>query len=394
MVLVPQDSAGPTALLKGEALKAWQDFDQSLDMYNIAEEKAGPRYTRQVYRGGRLYQSRLDRMYISQRGVWLGKASKLTHDGQEALSDHIPILAEVEVKEVRHRCRKKRERYLKMDADTLKDPTRRAEAGEAWLAGWALSEDPIIAWEWLGAENSLESGGTEQENEEYARVEKAVHEGEILEANMIRQRSIVKWVKEGEANEDGILESLHQFYQNLYHQEPVTEKAKAERREVLELTTKFVEAGDNQRLVATPGPEEIKEIVDRLARNKAPGEDGITVEVLKILWEWDGGPCNTFISEVWRTLRLGKQDRVAVVKLLPKNSQKMLLRNWRPISLLSLTFQIIGRIMASRLKTIIPKLVDEDQTGFVHGRSITDNIICLKMCQDVTNLSKGASNFL
>ncbi|KAL3691827.1 hypothetical protein R1sor_005478 [Riccia sorocarpa] len=333
MVLSPQDSAGPTALLKGEALEVWQDLDQGIDlmdMYNVAEERRGPRFTRQVYRGGRLDQARLDRLYFSQNGEWVYKARRLSHDGQEALSDHIPIIAELEIVRTHQRRRKKRETYLKMDVDSLKNPERREVAKEAWLGGWALSEDPVLAWElaWgrlrevfkefrqqdrekisnLKRQQEdlnemrllMETGGSEQDRQNYSELEKAVQEAEILEANILRRRSRVKWVNDGEAStkyffaclqakqaqerlteleveggelitdEDKVLEEVHRFYSLLYQQPPVPVNTKIERSEAMKLITDTVEAEENASLVGTPDSEEIERTVTGLAKNKAP----------------------------------------------------------------------------------------------------------------------------
>ncbi|KAL2621648.1 hypothetical protein R1flu_001853 [Riccia fluitans] len=48
-----------------------------------------------------------------------------------------------------------------------------------------------------------------------------------------------------------------------------------------------------------------------------------------------------------------------------------------------LAYKLVGRILAKRLKSIIPKLVDEEQTCFIHGRSIINNIISLGLCQEL-----------
>ena len=37
--------------------------------------------------------------------------------------------------------------------------------------------------------------------------------------------------------------------------------------------------------------------------------------------------------------------------------------------------KIIGKILTSRLQAHIPKLIDLDQTGFIKGRSISENFI-------------------
>ena len=49
-----------------------------------------------------------------------------------------------------------------------------------------------------------------------------------------------------------------------------------------------------------------------------------------------------------------------------------------PISLCNTGYKIITKIMANRLKRILPKLIPENQGGFVRGRQILDNIILVQ----------------
>ncbi|KAL3701408.1 hypothetical protein R1sor_019430 [Riccia sorocarpa] len=140
-------------------------------------------------------------------------------------------------------------------------------------------------------------------------------------------------------------------------------------------------------LAEVPGAKEITELVDSLPKEKAPGVDGLTAEVLKESLEWTEEKCILFLQEVWSHHNLPANNKTATVKLLPKCTEKHLIKNWRPISLLSLSYKLIGRILAMRLKKILPRIVDIDQTGFVEGRSIMDNVLSLKLCQDLTNIT-------
>ncbi|KAL3700079.1 hypothetical protein R1sor_018101 [Riccia sorocarpa] len=60
-----RDSAGPSPVLQSELLLKWRDVELQwvlADMYDRAVTKGGPRFTRQVWRGERLDQARLDRV--------------------------------------------------------------------------------------------------------------------------------------------------------------------------------------------------------------------------------------------------------------------------------------------------------------------------------------------
>jgi len=50
------------------------------------------------------------------------------------------------------------------------------------------------------------------------------------------------------------------------------------------------------------------------------------------------------------------------------------LSNWRPITLLNVDFKIAAKAIAKRLEPILPYLIHPDQTGFMKGRYIEENI--------------------
>lgn len=66
---------------------------------------------------------------------------------------------------------------------------------------------------------------------------------------------------------------------------------------------------------------------------------------------------------------------VGVIKLIPKDGDLSWLTNWRPIMMITMTYKIISKLLANRVKPLIPHLVDRQQTGFVLERSITDNLL-------------------
>ncbi|KAL3681900.1 hypothetical protein R1sor_024856 [Riccia sorocarpa] len=71
----------------------------------------------------------------------------------------------------------------------------------------------------------------------------------------------------------------------------------------------------------------------------------------------------------------------------------MYLRNWRPISLMSLAYKIVSKILATRLRRVVAKLVDKEQTGFIEGRNIMDNVVSLKLGQEMTEATGESAIF-
>ena len=60
--------------------------------------------------------------------------------------------------------------------------------------------------------------------------------------------------------------------------------------------------------------------------------------------------------------------------LSKKNKDTLLLKNWRPITLLNIDYKIATKCIAKRLEKVLPMLIDRDQTGYVKNRFIGEYI--------------------
>ena len=67
------------------------------------------------------------------------------------------------------------------------------------------------------------------------------------------------------------------------------------------------------------------------------------------------------------------------------SERRHLLKNWRPLSLLDTVYKIASGTIANRIKLVLNNLIDKDQTGFIKGRYIGENI---RLIYDLMNYTE------
>ena len=68
-------------------------------------------------------------------------------------------------------------------------------------------------------------------------------------------------------------------------------------------------------------------------------------------------------------------QKQGIITLLPKSGKNsFILDNWRPISLLNVDYKIATKAIADRIKQILPSIISSQQTDFIKGRYIGENV--------------------
>ncbi|GAA0171037.1 hypothetical protein LIER_41067 [Lithospermum erythrorhizon] len=63
-----------------------------------------------------------------------------------------------------------------------------------------------------------------------------------------------------------------------------------------------------------------------------------------------------------------------------------------PISLCNIVSNIIGKVMTTRLRPMLMNIISENQSGFLPGRTISNNILTTHVVLHFTNDSKSVKN--
>jgi hypothetical protein len=132
---------------------------------------------------------------------------------------------------------------------------------------------------------------------------------------------------------------------------------------------------DGLALVAPFDEKEIKAAVDGMDRTSAPGPDGLGPSFYRAAWPSVKAAMLRLFSDMHAgTAQLGAINHAHVV-LLPKADGVLLPSSFRPVSLQNISVKTLCKALTSRLQAQIGSLVDEHQSGFLSGRSISENFV-------------------
>ena len=113
-------------------------------------------------------------------------------------------------------------------------------------------------------------------------------------------------------------------------------------------------------------------VLQGMKHNKMPGIGGLTSEFLKVFWK----RLKFFVTRALNSCRqkgkLSTSLRKGIITCIPKGQKdRCLLNNWRPITLLPVTYKIASGVIARRLKTVMDRAISKTQRGFIPGRQIS-----------------------
>ncbi|KAJ4757006.1 RNA-directed DNA polymerase (reverse transcriptase)-related family protein [Rhynchospora pubera] len=135
---------------------------------------------------------------------------------------------------------------------------------------------------------------------------------------------------------------------------------------------------DHTALVRLPDCHEIKRTLMQMGPDKCPGPDGITARFYQQNWEVFGDDLVTLVRKIFEEELVPEEWLHCTVTLIPKTDEPEVPAQYRPISIGNVTYRLIMKLIANRLRKHMRRIISVEQNAFVKGRSIVDNVILVK----------------
>jgi hypothetical protein len=187
--------------------------------------------------------------------------------------------------------------------------------------------------------------------------------------NKIKNKNNDIATKQGE-----ILEIIKTYYEKLYSSNKPNKHIFETKLE------KTLSEKDNSICDGEITVTECSDAENEMKLSKSPGLDGLSVEFYRTFWYKLKYFLIKAYNKSYNENLLTYSQRSSVLALLFKKGDPLLLDNFRPISLLNVDLKILSHVLAQRLKKILSKLINEDQTGYIKNRFIGFN---LRQIQDI-----------
>ncbi|GKE70792.1 RNA-directed DNA polymerase, eukaryota, reverse transcriptase zinc-binding domain protein [Tanacetum coccineum] len=121
--------------------------------------------------------------------------------------------------------------------------------------------------------------------------------------------------------------------------------------------------------------DEIKAALFDIDDNKAPGPDGFTSRFFKASWEIIGKDFCYAIKEFFISRKMLGELNTTFISFIRKCNKPVKVADYRPIACCNVVYKCITKVISNRIKVVLNGIIDSNQSAFIEGRQISDNIM-------------------
>jgi hypothetical protein len=128
---------------------------------------------------------------------------------------------------------------------------------------------------------------------------------------------------------------------------------------------------------------EVKAAISNMKKNKSPGFDGITTELLQGGGETIVKAMHTLVNKIHHEEQIPEDwGKSLIVPIYKRKGDPQDCKNYRGISLQSVPGKVFTKMIHNRMKQYVEEFLGEEQAGFRSGRSTIDQIFTMRQIME------------
>jgi hypothetical protein len=164
--------------------------------------------------------------------------------------------------------------------------------------------------------------------------------------------------------------AFERFFQNLF-----TSSAPTGVDSCLQFLDRRVSQEMNKELLKEFTVKEVFSALQQMGPLKAPGPDGLPTCFYHDNWEIVGEEVCAAALNFFNSGIFDETVNATNIVLIPKKNNPSKVTDFRPISLCNVLYKIVAKVLANRLKVVLPAIISPNQSAFILGRLILDNTL-------------------
>lgn len=145
--------------------------------------------------------------------------------------------------------------------------------------------------------------------------------------------------------------------------------------QVVQCIPTSISSSKNAELMQPVTEEEVKHALFQMHPDKSPGPDGMTPAFFKKHWSIVGRDVFLMVENFFADGFIPDGLNISNVVLIPKTKSPSKMTELRPISLCNVLVKIITKVLANRMKSMLDTIISDNQSAFIPGRLISDNVM-------------------
>nr|GEU58849.1 hypothetical protein [Tanacetum cinerariifolium] len=249
--------------------------------------------------------------------------------------------------------------------------------------------------------------------EEHAHYLLVFKEAHLDKERFLKQKAKVEWLKVGDSNTsyfhkivkskcarnriEMVSDSSNTFYNGnqvpsafvKHYNQFLGAEGVSNPLDAHDLFTRVLDNSKVDCMVRDVTYDEIKSVMFSMGDDRAPGFNGFTDAFFKKAWDVMGGDITYASRDFFSNGKLLKELNHTIISLIPKVTTPARINDYRPISCCNVLYKCISKIIANRVKEGLGDIVSINQSAFVPGRRISDNILLTQKLMRNYHMRRG-----